>query len=68
MAKAKRFREEEWLKKMFNIRTVIIEVKPGETEEEAWGRHLIDSPGDLYANIRIFHRARQGLAANLSSP
>ncbi len=49
-------KEKEWLKKVLNIRMAIIEVKPGETEEEAWSRHLTETPGDLYANIRVFNR------------
>jgi hypothetical protein len=61
-------KEKEWLKKMLNIRMVIIEVQPGETEEEAWSRHLTDCPEDLYANIRVFNRPPRRLSPNLSSP
>ncbi len=66
MAKAKRPQEREWLKKVLNIRMVIIEVKPGETEEEAWSRHLSECPEDLYSNIRVFNRPPRGLAPNFS--
>jgi hypothetical protein len=53
---------------MLNIRMVIIELQPGETEEEAWSRHLTDCPEDLYANIRVFNRPPRRLSPNLSSP
>ena len=66
MAEAKRLQEKEWLKKILNIRMVIIEVKPGENEEEAWCRHLNECPGDLYANIRVFNRPPRELASNFS--
>jgi hypothetical protein len=42
--------------KFLNIRRVIVEVQPGETEEEAWNRHLTSRPEDRWANIRIFNR------------
>jgi hypothetical protein len=47
--------KKEWLN-FLNIRRVIVEVQPGETEEEAWNRHLTRRPGDRWANIRIFNR------------
>jgi hypothetical protein len=45
----------QWLK-FFDIRRVIVDVQPGETEEEAWSRHLKRRPEDRWANIRIFNR------------
>ena len=42
--------------KFLNIRRVIVEVQPGETQEEAWSRHLTRRPEDRWANIRIFNR------------
>ncbi len=65
MAEANQRKEKEWLNKVLDIRMVIIEVKPGETEEEAWSRHLNECPGDLYANVRVFNRPPRGLASNL---
>lgn len=55
LAKLKLFEKKEWLK-LFDIRRVIVEVHPGETEEDAWSRHLKKSPGDRWVNIRIFNR------------
>jgi len=44
------------VKPYFNVRLVIIEVRPGETREDSWKRHLTDHPEDEYADIRIFNR------------
>jgi hypothetical protein len=55
MAEENRANKKEWLKKVLNIRMVIIEVRPGESDEEAWSRHLTECPGDLYSNIRVFN-------------
>lgn len=49
-------KEKELLQKIFNINLAVIEVRPGETEDEAWNRHLTEHPGDLNANIRVFNR------------
>ncbi len=62
MRELKSFEKKEWLK-FFNIRRVIVEVQPGETEEEAWNRHLTRRPEDRWANVRIFNR-RLPRAAN----
>ena len=64
MAELKPSKEREWLKKIFNIRVAIIEVRSGETEEEAWSRHVIEHPGDVGANIRVFNRRPIGVARN----
>jgi hypothetical protein len=55
MMESKPLEKKEWLK-FLNIRRVIVEVQPGETEEEAWSRHLTRRPEDRWANIRIFNR------------
>ena len=44
------------LKGYFNVRLAIIEVRPGETQEDSWKRHLTDNPEANYANIRVFNR------------
>jgi hypothetical protein len=46
------------LKEYFNVRLVIIEVRPGETWEDSWIRHLSDHPEAKYANIKIFNRTK----------
>lgn len=48
------------LRKLLNIRMAIVEVEMGETNEEAWLRHLSTHPEDLYANVRIFNRQKKG--------
>jgi hypothetical protein len=39
-----------------NYRLAIVLVKCGETDEEAWRRHLSRHPEDRNADVRIFHR------------
>lgn len=39
----------------FQPKLAVIEVQEGETQEEAWRRHLITHPGHRYARIKIFH-------------
>ena len=46
------------LSKLLNVRMAIVEVGIGETNEEAWLRHLTTHPEDLYANVRIFNRPK----------
>jgi|GEM_PF-6827746 len=38
-------------------RVAVIEVKPDETSEQAWRRHLAKHPEDAQVFIKIFHRA-----------
>lgn len=56
MAELKAPNEKVWLRKIFDIRMAVVDVKAEETHEEAWSRHLIEHPGDLHANIRVFNR------------
>lgn len=48
--------ESEWLKNYFDVRLAIIEVRPGETGEEAWNRHVKEYPEQSNAKVRIFNR------------
>ena len=41
--------------KYFNYRIVIIQVGIGETNDEAWQRHLTETPDDINATIRVFN-------------
>jgi len=34
----------------------IVEARPGESNEEAWRRHLARHPQDRQANVKIFNR------------
>ena len=40
----------------FNIRIAIIQLKTGETKEDAWSRHLSEHPHDSIATIKIFNQ------------
>jgi hypothetical protein len=33
----------------------VIQVRVGETNDEAWHRHLMETPDDIYATIRVFN-------------
>jgi hypothetical protein len=50
-----RFMPQSELRKYFYYRLAIIQVRVGETNEEAWQRHLMETPGDIYATIRVFN-------------
>ena len=41
--------------KYFDYRLAIIQVEVGETNDEAWHRHLMETPDDIYATIRVFN-------------
>jgi hypothetical protein len=56
MAARKKLNNKEWTDKYFDIRMAIIEVKPWETDIDAWRRHVKEHPRDLYAKIRVFNR------------
>jgi hypothetical protein len=61
MRSSKEIQQGKWfsrLKEYFNVRLVIIEVRPGETREDSWIRHLADHPEAQYANIKVFNRAK----------
>jgi hypothetical protein len=50
------FKETDWLKKINSLRMAIVEVIYGETDKEAWQRHLAARPEDRYANVWVFNR------------
>lgn len=43
------------LAKYLNINLAVVEVCRGESQEEAWRRHLADHPEDASVRIKIFH-------------
>jgi hypothetical protein len=43
-------------KSFFHSLVAIIQVKPGETNQQAWSRHLKKSPEEANAKIKIFNR------------
>jgi hypothetical protein len=50
-----RFEPQPALMKYFAYRLAIIQVKDGENNEEAWQRHLMEVPDDIYATIKVFN-------------
>lgn len=40
----------------FAVHVAVIEARPGETNEEAWRRHLQQNPQDRQATVKIFNR------------
>ncbi len=54
--KLRKYQNSEGLNKYFDIRLAIIDVEPGETDEEAWNRHVKEHPEERNVNIRIFNR------------
>lgn len=51
-----KYQESEELKNYFDVSLAIIEVRPGETGEEAWNRHVKEYPEQSNAKVRIFNR------------
>ena len=39
----------------FQTKLVVVEVKNGESQDDAWHRYLGENPGSVRAQIKIFH-------------
>jgi hypothetical protein len=50
-----RFIPQSELMKYFYYQLAIIPVRVGETNAEAWQRHLMKTPDDINATIRVFN-------------
>jgi hypothetical protein len=37
------------------MKVVVVEVRHGESQEEAWRRYLVDHPESVGVEVRIFH-------------
>jgi hypothetical protein len=52
--------EQSWEKKEFvsglKLRLAVVQVKPGESTEEAWYRHLKEKPDAILATLKIFNQ------------
>jgi hypothetical protein len=48
------------LAKYFRPKVAVVKVAPGETQEEAWRRHLLSHPESATADIKIFHSLKPG--------
>jgi hypothetical protein len=46
---------QEIVERYFYCRLAVVQMEPRESTEEAWGRHLSENPGDVYANIKVFN-------------
>lgn len=44
------------VEKYFHCRIAVIEMKLGESKENAWSLHLLEHPEDAYADIKVFNR------------
>ena len=40
----------------FDMKMAVVQVKPGESNKEAWRRHLQDHPHDASAMIKVFNQ------------
>jgi hypothetical protein len=40
----------------FDMKMVVVQVNPGESNKEAWSRHLQDHPQDAGAMIKVFNQ------------
>lgn len=44
------------VERYFYCQVVVIEIRPGESKEDAWFRHIVEHPEDAYADIKVFNR------------
>jgi hypothetical protein len=49
-----KFREMENFLTALGIKMAVVQLKLGESPEEAWNRHLKENPDDALATLRIF--------------
>ena len=47
-----------------DMKMAIVQVKPGESNKEAWSRHLRDNPHDACAMIKVFNQPQEMKRAN----
>ena len=40
----------------FDIKMAVVQVKPGESNRDAWSRHLRDNPHDAGAMVKVFNQ------------
>jgi len=48
----------------FDMKMAVVQVKPGESNKEAWRRHLKDNPHDAGAMIKVFNQPRNQKRVN----
>ena len=40
----------------FDMKMAVVQVKPGESNRDAWSRHLRDNPHDAGAMVKVFNQ------------
>jgi hypothetical protein len=51
-----KFREMEEFAEMLGVKIAVVQVNPGESDIEAWNRHLKENPRDASAMVKIFNQ------------
>jgi hypothetical protein len=51
-----KFREMWEFAELLGVKMAVVQVKPGESNQEAWNRHLTQKPGDASATVKIFNQ------------
>ncbi len=46
----------------FDVQVAVVEVRPGESNEAAWRRHVRQHPTDRQATVKIFNRRPNAMA------
>jgi hypothetical protein len=42
-----------------DMKMAVVQVQPGESNNEAWNRHLKDHPHDVHAMIKVFNQPKR---------
>jgi hypothetical protein len=50
----------------FDMKMAVVQVKPGESNKDAWSRHLKDNPHDAGAMIKVFNQPQIKKRLNLA--
>ena len=50
------YREMKEFAENLGVKTALVQVKPGESVQEAWIRHLKENPDDASAMLKIFNQ------------
>ncbi|MGQ9920625.1 MAG: hypothetical protein ACUVRZ_04765 [Desulfobacca sp.] len=52
----------------FAVQVAVVEARPGESNEEAWRRHVRQHPQDRKARVKIFNRCPGGERSEKRTP
>jgi len=63
-----KFREMKEFAEILGVKMAIVQVKPGESNQEAWNRHLKKNPDDASATVKVFNQPVPKRAAAGSPP